>query len=93
MIIRRGQPAAVSGRAYRAPAGGGDQLRHELLDAAEALLIEKGSVTDVSLRHVARTVGVSATSVYLHFADKDDLMLAVCQRCFTEFVAVLRSSR
>lgn len=93
MSRRTAEDDTGSGRAYRAPAGGGEQLRHDLLDAAEALLLEKGSVADVSLRQVARTVGVSATSVYLHFSDKDELMLAVCQRRFTEFATVLRAAR
>lgn len=81
------------GRAYRAAAGDGDRLRTELIDAAERELIDKGSAASVSLRNVARTVGVSATSVYLHFADKDELLLAVCSRRFEEFVTLLREVR
>lgn len=87
------QPDGSAGRAYRAAAGDGAVLRGQLLDAAEALLVEKGSIAGVSLRQVARTVGVSATSVYLHFSDKDELLLAVCQRRFGEFVQLLRETR
>lgn len=86
-------PPARTGRAHRAPAGEGDRLRTELLDAAEAEIIAKGTATQVSLRAVARAVGVSPTSVYLHFADKDDLLLAVCHRRFTEFAGLFRQAR
>ncbi|CAN5178269.1 hypothetical protein BH23ACT9_BH23ACT9_33400 [soil metagenome] len=87
------RPAAAEGRAYRAQAGEGDLLRDELLDATEALLVAKGSMAQVSLREVARTVGVSATSIYLHFADKDELLIAVCQRRFQAFSSMLRAAR
>lgn len=37
------------------------------------------------MRAVADAVGVSAPSIYLHFADKDELMLAVCESQFALF--------
>jgi AcrR family transcriptional regulator len=39
----------------------------------------------VSVRAVADAVGVSPPSIYLHFADKDQLMLAVCEAQFHVF--------
>lgn len=78
---------------HRAAAGDGDRLRDQLLDAAEAQLVAKGSIQGVSLRQVARDVGVSATSVYLHFSDKDDLFIHVCQRRFEAFAQLLRDAR
>jgi AcrR family transcriptional regulator len=80
-------------RGHRAAAGDGDLLRTQLLDAAERLLGEKGSLDAVSLRQVAREVGVSATSVYLHFADKLDLFIAVCSRRFEHLAVELRAAR
>jgi AcrR family transcriptional regulator len=80
-------------RGHRAAAGEGDLLRTQLLDAAERLLAEKRSLDAVSLRQVAREVGVSATSVYLHFADKTDLFIGVCSRRFERLAEVLREAR
>ena len=66
----------------RAPRGSGDQLRDEILDAATELLLETGDAKAVSIRSVAQRVGVTPPSIYLHFADKDALLDAVCARYF-----------
>jgi AcrR family transcriptional regulator len=48
---------------------------------AEALsLLEKQDLEQLSLREVARNVGVSATAVYRHFPSKDDLLKALAER-------------
>jgi len=52
------------------------------LDAATDLLLETGHARSVSIRSVAQRVGVTPPSIYLHFADKDALMDAVCARYF-----------
>lgn len=64
----------------RAPRGSGEQLRDEILDAATELLLETGHEKEVSIRSVAQRVGVTPPSIYLHFADKDALLDAVCAR-------------
>ncbi|AGB25180.1 transcriptional regulator [Mycobacterium sp. JS623] len=69
-------------RRRRAPRGSGDQLRDEILDAATELLLETGHAKAVSIRSVAQRVGVTPPSIYLHFADKDALLDAVCARYF-----------
>jgi AcrR family transcriptional regulator len=69
-------------RRARAPRGSGDLLRDEILDAATELLLETGHARSVSIRSVAQRVGVTPPSIYLHFADKDALMDAVCARYF-----------
>lgn len=66
----------------RAPRGSGEQLREEILDAATELLLETGHAKAVSIRSVAQRVGVTPPSIYLHFADKDALLDAVCARYF-----------
>jgi AcrR family transcriptional regulator len=66
----------------RARRGEGGLLREEILAAADALLIETASEEAVSVRAIAERVGVSAPSIYRHFADKDELMFAVCERTF-----------
>jgi AcrR family transcriptional regulator len=69
-------------RRSRAPRGSGDLLRDEILDAATDLLLEAGDARSVSIRSVAQRVGVTPPSIYLHFADKDALLDAVCARYF-----------
>jgi AcrR family transcriptional regulator len=53
-------------------------LRTALLTAGLRLLAERDG-DDLSLREVAREVGVSATAVYRHFPDKSALMAALAQ--------------
>ena len=51
-------------------------LRAALVDAGLVLLADR-SADDLSLRELAREVGVSATAVYRHFSDKHALMSAL----------------
>jgi AcrR family transcriptional regulator len=71
-----------SRRRPRARRGQGERLREEILDAAERLLIETGDRDAVSIRAVAEAVGVTPPSIYLHFADKSELLFAVCEKHF-----------
>lgn len=52
-------------------------LRSALVAGGLELLKER-AVDDLSLREVARHVGVSATAVYRHFPDKQALLYAMC---------------
>ncbi|MGI8685169.1 MAG: TetR/AcrR family transcriptional regulator [Acidimicrobiales bacterium] len=76
---RAAQPAARRPRARR---GEGDRLREEILDATSRLLLETGDHEAVNIRSVAQAVGVTPPSIYLHFADKAELIKAVCGRHF-----------
>lgn len=66
------------------PRGQGERLRAEIIDAASALVAEAGSARQLSLRGVARKVGIATTSVYPHFPDVDHLRVAVVERGFIE---------
>jgi AcrR family transcriptional regulator len=68
----------------RAARGSGDQLRADIITATKKLLMEAGSSQDVSIRAVADAVGVTSPSIYLHFADKNDLLGAVVADTFRE---------
>ncbi|MCV7014213.1 TetR/AcrR family transcriptional regulator [Mycolicibacterium madagascariense] len=74
----------------RAARGCGDHLRDEILDATTDLLLTTGHAKAVSIRAVAQRVGVTPPSIYLHFADKDALLDAVCARYFEALDAVMQ---
>jgi AcrR family transcriptional regulator len=79
------QAASPRRARHRAPRGQGERLREEILAAATRLLLETGDEAAVSLRAVAAAVGVSTPSIYLHFADKTELIWAVCEELFRKF--------
>jgi AcrR family transcriptional regulator len=64
--------------------GEGERLRQDLIDAAGRLLREGATHETLSLRAVARAVGIATTSVYLHFPDKVALLLAVYREYFVD---------
>lgn len=68
----------------RNPRGQGERLRDEIVEAASALLAETGDAGRLSLRGVAKRVGIAATSVYLHFPDVEHLAWAVVERRYAE---------
>ena len=59
-------------------------MREEILAAAERLLIETGDESAVSIRAVAKAVGVTPPSIYLHFADRNELIFEVCEEQFRQ---------
>ena len=79
-------------RRARARRGEGVRLRDEILAAAEQLLIETGSEDAVSIRAVAEGVGVTPPSIYLHFADKTELLFEVCEKHFDQFDRFLEAA-
>jgi AcrR family transcriptional regulator len=70
--------------------GQGDKLRGEILNAATELLERDGNAEAVTLRAVAREVGISAPSIYAHFDDREAIVSAVIDAAFVEFEAALR---
>ncbi|TCO55900.1 TetR/AcrR family transcriptional regulator [Actinocrispum wychmicini] len=66
--------------------GQGERLREEIISAAVPMLDDLADDADLSLRAVARAVSIAATSVYLHFPDRDALVLAALERCHHELV-------
>jgi AcrR family transcriptional regulator len=78
------QGTRAPARRRRAQRGSGEQLRDEIIAATKQLLEETNSAEGVSIRSVAKAVGVTAPSIYLHFADKDDLIAAVVIDVFGE---------
>lgn len=69
--------------------GEGERLRREILDAATRILEETGREDALSLRGVAREVGISAPSVYLHFKDKTELVATVLDAAYWALAAAM----
>ena len=63
------------------------QLRTLIIDAARELFVTRG-VEAVTMREIAKRINYSATSIYLHFADKEALLRAICD---TDFLALANS--
>jgi len=70
----------------RNPRGQGERLRDDIIEAASRLLADPAA-PPLTLRAVAREVGVAATSVYLHFDSIDTLTLATVNHLFAELIA------
>jgi AcrR family transcriptional regulator len=79
-------------RRRRAPRGAGAQLRNTIVNAATELLIETGYAKAVSIRSVAERAKVTSPSIYLHFADKDALLDAVCAQHFQKLDGQMQSA-
>jgi AcrR family transcriptional regulator len=75
-------------RAQRRTRANGEQSRQRILDAATEVATERGyEGTTISL--VSKKSGLPPTSIYWHFADKDDLIAAVIERSFQRWLAAL----
>jgi len=61
------------------------ELRQTILEAAVKLFEEQGGFENFSLRQVAEEIGYSATTIYLYFRDKDELLFYVVVEGFREF--------
>jgi AcrR family transcriptional regulator len=73
-----------------APYHHGD-LRRALIEAGLALLAEQGP-EQLSLRAVARRVGVSAMAPYRHFEDREALLAALAEQGFARLADSMRDA-
>lgn len=87
-----GRARGAAARRTRNRRGEGGRLREDIVDAAVALLDETGDERTITLRSIARRVGIAAPSIYPHFSDQPSIMLAVVRRAFAELEGVLRSA-
>lgn len=67
------------------------ELRRAIIEAAETLFLEHG-YEHFSLRQVAEAIGYSPTTIYLHFADKDELLFTVVLEGFMRFADMLNAA-
>ena len=66
------------------------ELQTQILDATRAILSERG-YEGLTMRAVADRVEYSAAALYKHFADREELVRALCARDFYAFTQVLSS--
>ena len=71
---------APPARRQRNARGSGDRLRGELIEAAVRVLLREGDAAALTLSGVAREAGVSTPSIYRHFEDRGQLVLAVIEQ-------------
>ncbi len=73
--------------------GEGSRLREDILLAAAELLDDGGREESVTLRAIARRVGIAAPSIYRHFPDRESILLALVQQAFAELTGTLQTGR
>jgi AcrR family transcriptional regulator len=70
MVLKKPQ------RSARKPKGDGHLRRGEILDAAQRIFLAEG-YQGATIRKIADEVGVSSTALYMHFKDKDEILLEI----------------
>jgi AcrR family transcriptional regulator len=65
-----------------------ENLRRAILDAARELFVTEG-YDAVSMRKIAEKIEYSPTTIYLHFKDKDEILLCLSEEGFTLLRACL----
>lgn len=66
-------------------------LRDKILETSRHLLYEEGHKA-LSMRKIAKMVGVSATSIYLHFENKDHLLHTLIEESVEELSRAIEHS-
>jgi AcrR family transcriptional regulator len=84
-----GPAAASARRRQRNARGQGARLTEDIVSAAIALIERTGTHEAVTLRAVAREVGIAAPSIYAHFPDRDAIVMAVVMRIFDELTEAI----
>jgi AcrR family transcriptional regulator len=80
-------------RRQRNARGQGARLTGDIVSAALALIDRTGSDEAVTLRAVAREVGIAAPSIYAHFPDREAIVAAAVDRIFDELAAEITRGR
>lgn len=73
--------SVASPRSTRKPKGEGHVRRAEILTAAEGIFVEHG-YEGATIRKIADEVGLSSTALYMHFADKGEILNEICRNAF-----------
>lgn len=76
-------PSAPAVSRQRNQRGEGGRLKDEIIEAAMRIL-DRGPVTDLSLRMVAREAGIAAPSIYPHFKDAQTMIGEIVRDCWRQ---------
>jgi len=76
-----------STRSARKPKGGGHERRGEILAAATRIFNTDG-YDGATIRRIADEVGLSSTALYMHFRDKDEILVEICQGAMEQLLTV-----
>jgi len=68
-----------------------EEVRTKILDAARDLFMEEG-YEKVTMRRIADAIEYSPTAIYLHFEDKEDLVLALCRQDFGKLLSAFQAA-
>jgi AcrR family transcriptional regulator len=75
-----------SAKSARKAKGDGHLRRAEILHAAERIFVRDG-YQGATIRKIADEVGVSSTALYMHFRDKDEILLEICEGAIAALLA------
>jgi AcrR family transcriptional regulator len=73
-------------KSARKAKGDGHMRRAEILHAAERIFVRDG-YQGATIRKIADEVGVSSTALYMHFRDKDEILLEICEGAIAALLA------
>jgi AcrR family transcriptional regulator len=79
-------------RVRRKPRGEGYQRRAEILAAARSLFLKEG-VDRVTIRAICARVGITSPSLYFHFRNKREIIIAICNETFGHLLQRFREIR
>lgn len=83
-------PAVLNPRTRRKPKGEGHARRAEILAAAERIFVEHG-YEGATIRKIADEVGLSSTALYMHFAEKGEILHEICRQAFAALLELNRA--
>jgi AcrR family transcriptional regulator len=79
-------------RHQRNARGQGTRLADDIVRGALALVERTGSDEAITLRAVAREVGIAAPSIYAHYADREAIIMAAVVQVFDELAAAIEQA-
>ncbi|MGI8839500.1 MAG: TetR/AcrR family transcriptional regulator [Caulobacteraceae bacterium] len=83
MILNKPEKSA------RKAKGDGHLRRAEILKVAERIFVAEG-YEGATIRKIADEVGVSSTALYMHFPDKDRILLEICDQAMSQLMEINR---
>lgn len=77
----------VGARSARKPKGSGHLRRTEILEAAQRIFVQCG-YEGATIRKIADDVGVSSTALYMHFRDKGEILVEICEGLYARLIEI-----